>query len=79
MKKVRIIAGAYGYKPDKDAKKKMRKTVAITRGETVDVTDSEAKRLVELKVAEYVTEDKQEAPKDQGGDAPDLDTSGDVM
>ena len=79
MKKVRIISGAYGYQPDKDTKKKMRKTIAITRGEIVEVTDSEAKRLVELKVAEYVTEEKQEAPKDQDSDAPDLDTSGDVM
>lgn len=81
MKKVRIISGAYGYQPEKDVKKKARKTVAITRGNTVEVSDAEAKRLVEMKVAEYVTDEpRQEAPEiKSGGDAPDLDVSGDVV
>lgn len=81
MKKVRIISGAYGYQSEKDTKKKVRKTVAITRGNTVEVTDAEAKRLIEMKVAEYVTDEpKQEAPEAKGGvDAPDLDVSGDVL
>ena len=54
----------------------------IPRGGTVDVTDSEARRLVEMKVAEYVTETAEaaepKAPEVNGG-MPDLNADGDVV
>lgn len=92
MKKVRIISGIYGWQPNEDGKKAkgddkkpLRRTVPIPRGGTVDVTDSEARRLVEMKVAEYVTETAEtaeaaepKAPEVNGG-MPDLNADGDVV
>ena len=89
MKKVRIISGIYGWQPNDDGKKSkgddkkpLRRTVPIPRGGTVDVTDAEAKRLVEMKVAEYVTETAEaaepKAPEVNGG-MPDLNADGDVV
>lgn len=66
MKKIRIIRGAYGYQPKADGKKKVRRTVAVLRGETIEVTDAEAKRLVELGVAEYAAKEAAPEPKEDG-------------
>lgn len=66
MKKIRIIKGAYGYQPKDDGKKKFRRTVAVLRGETIEVTDAEAKRLVEMGVAEYAAKEAAPEPKTDG-------------
>lgn len=51
MKKVRIICGTYGHQPEGSKIVK-----AVVRGETVDLPDDKAERLVKLGVAEYVNE-----------------------
>ena len=86
MKKVRIISGIYGWQPNDDGKKAngddkkpLRRTVPIPRGGTVDVTDSEAKRLVEMKVAEYVTESAEPKAPEVSGGMPDMNADGDVV
>ncbi len=66
MKKIRIIRGAYGYQPKADGQKKVRRTVAVLRGETIEVSDAEAKRLVELGVAEYAAKEAAPEPKADG-------------
>ena len=88
MKRVKIVNGIYGYQPDDgkkakgDDKKKARRTIPIPRGEYVEVTDSEAKRLVEMKVAVYAEETKStEETKAPGNDSgmPDLNAEDDVV
>lgn len=51
MKKVKIINGTYGHRP-KDAKF----VTPVKTGEVVEVSDTEAARLVGLKVAAWVGE-----------------------
>lgn len=71
MKTVKIINGAYGQRVG-------GKTRLVRLGETCQVDDQEAARLVSLKVAEYVKEEPeaiQPAPPtididESGGDAP---------
>lgn len=88
MKKVKIVNGIYGYQPDDgkkakgDEKKKARRTIPIPRGGTVEVTDAEAKRLVEMKVAVYAEEPaeaKEPAAPETHGGLPDLNTEDDVV
>jgi hypothetical protein len=50
MLKVKIINGNYGYNDN-------GKITTIPLGETVDLADDEAQRLINLKVAELVTDD----------------------
>lgn len=47
MRTVIITQGAYGYKPEG------RSVRAVTRGQSVDLSDAEAARIVALGVAEY--------------------------
>lgn len=58
MRKVRIIKGAYGYQPEG------RSTVqAITRNDgPIELSDEEAARLVNLRVAEYCPDPEPEVP-----------------
>lgn len=59
MLKIRITSGNYGHK-------KNGKTITIRLGETVDVADDEARRLVDLKVAEIVKDDIDEEINGKG-------------
>lgn len=66
MKKVRIVRGTYGYQPKDDGRKKVRRTVPVMRGQAIEVSDAEAKRLVEMGVAEYVAKEAEPEPKENG-------------
>lgn len=60
MRKVKIINGTYGYRPQGSNRVK-----PVGIGGTVDLPEDEAARLVNLKVAEYMAcELVDEAPKD---------------
>lgn len=53
MKKVIIKVGGYGYRPDKDSAVQL----ITEKNGPISVSDAEAKRLVDLKVAVYVGEE----------------------
>ena len=65
MKKVRIISGTYGHQPEGSKIVK-----AVSRGETVDLPEDKAERLVKLGVAEYV-----DAPVNVPDDEPASDSA----
>lgn len=65
MARVRIISGTYGYRPP-TSKHPVPKRV----GDIVTVSDSEAMRLIKLKVAALIDEQPPAAPRDVASDGP---------
>ena len=60
--KIKIIQGAYGWRPNNDERVK-----TVRRGQTCDVSPDEAKRLIAIGVAEHATEETVTKPDSDTG------------